>query len=93
MKKYALLMTSALGVMVNNIKSFAGDSLVYNLVSKVNDGVLDKPNTGDTNSLLVYGGIIAVVVILLVLINMKGSKNNDDLNNTNNTNEDDSNEN
>ena len=73
MKKIVSLGALFTSILASTVASFAGDK---SLLSNIANSGIEKPNTGDTNMILVYGGIIAVVAILLVVINLKGSKKN-----------------
>ena len=68
MKKFNLLMTAIPALLLSNIQSFAGEGIVNNLIDN------NKPNTGDTNTMLIYGGVVAVVIILLLALNLKKPK-------------------
>lgn len=72
MKKLASLSVLVSSVLMSTMTSFAGDRLLSNTFELSTN----KPNTGDTNMVLIYGAIIAVAVLLLVIINFKGSKKN-----------------
>ena len=68
MKKFNLLMTAIPALLLSNIQSFAGEGIVNKLIDN------NKPNTGDTNTMLIYGGVVAVVIILLLVLNLKKPK-------------------
>lgn len=72
MKKLASLSVLVSSVLMSTMTSFAGDRLLSNAFELSTN----KPNTGDTNMVLIYGAIIALAVLLLVIINFKGSKKN-----------------
>ena len=73
MKKINLLMTAMPALLLSSIHSFAGEGIVNNVLSDNN-----KPNTGDTNTMLIYGAVVAVVIILLLVLNLKKPKKDND---------------
>lgn len=79
MKKYMTSMSLALCGVFSSITSvFAGDKLInFNVISTE---VSNKPNTGDTNTLIIYGSIAVVALLALIFVNLKSSKkkNNDE---------------
>lgn len=72
MKKLASLGVLVSSILMSTMTSFAGDRLLSNAFELSTN----KPNTGDTNMVLIYGAIIAVAIVLLIVINFKGSKKN-----------------
>lgn len=83
MKKYITSMSLALcGVLSSITNVFAGDKLIS--FGTISIGVSNKPNTGDTNTLIIYGSIAVVALLALIFINLKGlKKNNNDEQQTN----------
>lgn len=69
MKKINLLMTAIPALLLSKIQSFAGEGVVNNMLLDNN-----KPNTGDTNTMLIYGAVVVIVVILLLVLNLKKPK-------------------
>ena len=75
MKKYIASISLALcGVLSSITNVFAGDKLIS--FGTISIGVSNKPNTGDTNTLIIYGSIAVVALLALIFINLKGSKKN-----------------
>lgn len=62
--------------MISSTKvSFAGDKLIGGLFGNLN-AISDKPNTGDTNTLVIYGAVAIIALIMLIVINVKDSNFN-----------------
>ena len=83
MKKSMLtLCMSLFSSMVLLKESFAGDRL-FDFVNTVSD----KPNTGDSNTMIIYGSLAIVALIVLIMLNVKDSKkkNNEENNIKDNT--------
>lgn len=74
LKNCIFLTTTALFSAIASMKiSLAGDKMFYNVLeNSVN--FTDKPNTGDTNTLVIYASIAIIALIALVVINVKDSK-------------------
>lgn len=70
MKKYITSISLALcGVLSSITNVFAGDKLInFNTISTE---VSNKPNTGDTNTLIIYGSIAVIALLVLIFINIK----------------------
>lgn len=79
MKRYITSISLALCGVLSSIKNvFAGDKLIdFNLVSAE---ISNKPNTGDTNTLIIYGSVALIALLVLIFINVKGLKKNKDNN-------------
>lgn len=79
MKKYIASISLALcGVLSSITNVFAGDKLInFNAIS---EKVSNKPNTGDTNTLIIYGSIAIIALLVLIFINLKDSKKKNDKN-------------
>ena len=84
MKQFIVSMGLAVCSVLTKVTTvFAGDSLF----SITNNDLSAKPNTGDTNVLIIYGLIAVVALLVLILINVKGSKKKG-INKENNSKED-----
>ena len=77
MKKTKLLIATLPALLLSKIQSFAGDGIINNTLLDSN-----KPNTGDTNTILIYGAVVATVIILLLVLNLKKPKKNSEEQNT-----------
>lgn len=60
--------------LISSKVAFAGDFLF-----DVASGITDKPNTGDSNILIIYGAIIGIALIALIFINCTGKSKGDKL--------------
>ena len=68
MKQFMVSMGLAIcSALTKVINVFAGDSLF----SITNNDLSAKPNTGDTNVLIIYGSIAFIALLVLILINIK----------------------
>lgn len=64
--------TTMLMSLISSKIAFAGDSL-FDIAYSVSD----KPNTGDSNTLIIYASVIGIALIALIFVNCTGkSKNN-----------------
>lgn len=74
LKNCIFLTTTALFSTIASVTTaLAGDKIFSNTFDKVVD-FTDKPNTGDTNTLVIYASIAIIAIIALVVINVKDSK-------------------
>lgn len=75
MRKYISLISLISFGFLTSIKNvFAGDEFIkFNTVSSE---IINKPNTGDTNALIIYGSIIAISILALIIINIKSLRKN-----------------
>ena len=74
MKKCIFFTTTTLFTMINSGISYAGDYLIDRPVDFTN-----KPNTGDTNTLIIYSAILGVSVIALLFLNLTGKSKKKDI--------------
>lgn len=67
------LTTTALFTSILSIKNSLAGDYIFNMERL---GHLDKPNTGDTNTFVIYGAIALIALISLILLNLKDSNKN-----------------
>lgn len=74
LKKSIFLTTTMISGALCSMTSFAGDKAIYDIFNKSVGELSDKPNTGDTNIMLLYGAIAVIALVALIVVNVKGNK-------------------